>query len=83
MPAELKQAIQQSHGVPVEVVDEDRNERYVPIRAEVYERLKNVFDNGPLTEEQKTQMLLDAGKRAGWDDPTMDVYNVLDPRRRQ
>jgi hypothetical protein len=26
-------------------------------------------------------MIAHIGKRAGWDDPRMDVYNDLDPRR--
>jgi hypothetical protein len=32
-------------------------------------------------ETQEEYVLLQAGLRAGWDDPEMDVYNDLDPRR--
>jgi hypothetical protein len=79
MPSELKQAVQAAHGGPVEIVD--GQDRYVLIRAEVYDRLKDVFEDGPLTAEERAGLLRDAGKRAGWDDPGMDVYNDLDPRR--
>ena len=78
MPSELKQAIEAAHGGPVEIVDGEQH--YVVIRAEVYERLKDLFDAGPLSEEERAGLLREAGKRAGWDDPAMDVYNDLDPR---
>ncbi len=79
IPSELKAALEAAHGGPVEIVDGQQH--YVLIRAEVYDRLKDLFDNGPLTEEERAGLLRDAGKRAGWDDPAMDVYNDLDPRR--
>jgi hypothetical protein len=79
MPAEFKAAIEAAHGGPVEIVDGDQH--YVLIRAEVFERLKQLFDDGPLSDQQRAGLLREAGKRAGWDDPAMDVYNDLDPRR--
>jgi hypothetical protein len=39
------------------------------------------YDDSPLTEEEQRELLIQAGLRAGWDDPEMDVYNDLDPRR--
>ena len=39
------------------------------------------FDDAPLTNDQKRDLLIKAGLRAGWDDPEMDVYNDLDPRQ--
>lgn len=78
MPSEFKAAIEAAHGGPVEIVD--GGNRYVIIRAELYERIKDLFDDGPLTPEEQQGLLREAGKRAGWDDPAMDIYNDLDPR---
>ncbi len=79
MPSEFKAAIEAAGGKPVEIVDGDQ--RYVLIRAEIYDRIKDLFDDGPLSDEEQRWLLREAGKRAGWDDPAMDVYNDLDPRR--
>ncbi len=50
----------------------------VVLLANVYDRLKNlIYDDSPLTSEEKTRLLIEAGKRAGWDDPEMDIYNDL------
>ena len=73
MPSKLKQAIEAAHGGPVEIVDGEQH--YVVIRAEVYERLKDLFHAGPLTQKERAGLLREAGMRAGWDDPAMDVYN--------
>jgi hypothetical protein len=48
----------------------------------MYDQLHELFYNAtPLTPDEKRAMLLQAGLRAGWDDPEMDLYNALDPRR--
>ena len=80
IPSEFRAAIEAAHGGPVKIVDGDQH--YVLIRAELYERLKDLFDDNPLSEQERSGLLREAGKRAGWDDPAMDVYNDLDPRRR-
>ena len=38
-------------------------------------------DDSKLTTTDRRVLMLRAGLRAGWDDPEMDVYNDLDPRR--
>ena len=35
----------------------------------------------PVTEQERLFHLQQFGRRAGWDDPEMDVYDLLDPRR--
>jgi len=40
------------------------------------------YEHSTLTRDEKRALILQAGLRAGWDDPEMDVYN-LDPRRQQ
>jgi hypothetical protein len=54
---------------------------YVVVKAEAFDRLRSVLEGGPLTIEEQRAALAHAGKRAGWDDPALDVYNDLDPRR--
>jgi hypothetical protein len=41
----------------------------------------HIFDTGLLSSEERQQLLVQAGLRAEWDDPEMDVYNSLDPRK--
>jgi hypothetical protein len=54
---------------------------YVVVKAAVYERLRSVLETGPLSVEEQKALIAHIGKKAGWDDPRMDVYNELDPRR--
>jgi PHD/YefM family antitoxin component YafN of YafNO toxin-antitoxin module len=76
---ELRQAILESGDEPVAVVDPQTHERYVLLRAERYERLQLLWEQKPLSQEEQRSLLSLAGRRAGWDDPVMDVYNDLDP----
>jgi hypothetical protein len=41
----------------------------------------HIFDTEPLSDAERQSVLVQAGLRAGWDDPEMDVYNSLDPRK--
>lgn len=66
---------------PPRVLDPRHNQAYVLITAEQYERLRALLEGTPLTHEEQLYFLREAGRRAGWDDPDMDVYNDLDPRR--
>ena len=45
---------------PLRLRDPDTNETYVLVRADVYERMRAIIDGYT--------------KRAGWDDPALDVY---------
>jgi hypothetical protein len=55
---------------------------YVVVKAAAYERLLSVLTTDPLSIDEQKAMIAHIGKRVGWDDPRMDVYNELDPRRR-
>ena len=63
------------------MLDPDTNTGYVLIRAEVYDRIRQIFD---LDDNQFTRDLapyvMEIFGRDGWGDPAMDVYNELDPR---
>jgi hypothetical protein len=66
---------------PLPLIDPETNKRYFLIPADVYERVQVLFDQGPLSLQEQRFLLEQAGKRAGWDDPEMDIYNDLDPRK--
>jgi hypothetical protein len=55
---------------------------YVVVKAAAYERLRSVLTTDPLSIDEQKAMIAHIGKRVGWDDPRMDVYNELDPRLR-
>jgi len=67
---------------PVRVCDPSHNANFVLVRAEIYERFKSLFEEDPVTEQERLFHLEQFGKRAGWDDPEMDIYDDLDPRRK-
>ena len=80
---EQRQAVIKQDENPPLAIDPDTETTYVLIRQEVYAKIKAL-----LVEEQNNQFLEDMylpvmetfGKE-GWDDPAMDIYNDLDPRR--
>ena len=77
---EQRQAINTAHGGPVEIVDPHTgNNSSSCLPASMH--LRSIFDDGPLAEHERRDLLRDAGRRAGWDDPAMDVYDDLDPRK--
>ena len=67
---------------PVRVSAPAENGTFVLMKADVYERFKSLFEEDPVTEQERLFQLQQFGKRAGWDDPEMDVYDDLDPRRK-
>lgn len=72
----------QASEVPVRVSDPAQSAMFVLVRADVYERFKSLFEEDPVTEQERLFQLQQFGRRAGWDDPEMDVYDDLDPRRK-
>ena len=74
--------LQQGSEAPPRVSDPSQTATFVLVRADVYERFKSLFEDDPVTDQERTFHLQQFGKRAGWDDPAMDVYDDLDPRRK-
>ena len=67
-------------GLPITITVEQTE--CIVIRKDCFDRIGHyVYDDGPMTVHEKRWLLSQAGKRAGWDDPEMDVYNDLDPRQ--
>jgi hypothetical protein len=65
---------------PVCARDPQTNKRYVLVTAEVYERIKQLIEEGDWAEDVY-RASMEVFARDGWDDPRMDVYDELDPRR--
>jgi hypothetical protein len=77
----LIQALQQSAGAPITVVDPQTQTEYVVVRADLYERIKSLFEADDLSSEEKRLLLAESGKRAGWESQEMDDYDDYDAHR--
>ena len=80
---EIQQAIKNAQEEPVRLVDPETDAEYVVVPVETFERMRKgvYYDDGPITEEEQTALLVELGLSIGWDDPKMDVYNDMVPRR--
>jgi hypothetical protein len=56
------------------------NTTYLLVRKDLYERIKGLLSDEDWTRDAY-QAAVEAFARDGWDDPRMDVYDELDPRR--
>lgn len=74
--------LQQDPETPFRVSNPGHTASFVLVRAKVYERFKSLFEVDPVTEQERLFHLQQFRRRAGWDDPAMDVYDDLDPRRK-
>jgi len=77
-------AVASREEVPPRVLDPTTNIKYVLVRAEVYDRVREMLDLGeddPFVRDM-TPHVMEVFGRAGWDDPAMDIYNDLDPRNK-
>lgn len=54
-------------------IDPQTRQTYVLVRKEVYERLKELYDDSPWTEEEMDALAWEAGRAAGWEE--MDEYD--------
>ena len=56
------------------------NTTYFLVRTDVYERIKGLLGDEDWKRDA-FQAAMEVFARDGWDDPRMDVYDELDPRR--
>jgi hypothetical protein len=73
-----RREVQAATEEPPRFVDPDTSIEYVILPVQIYERIKPLLMDEPLSESDERQLLIDVGTRAGWDDPIMDIYN--DPK---
>jgi hypothetical protein len=78
---EIRRAIEQAGDEPVRLDDPETRRAYVLIPVEQYERMEALLDEDRIPE-QMYPLLAEVFGPEGWDDPAMDAYNDLDPRRR-
>lgn len=65
----------------VRLIDPQTNETFVLIRAEVYDRLRQLLSNdSEFSAEDAIPLLNEVLGKEGWDDPEMDIYNDITPR---
>ncbi|MEK6407752.1 MAG: hypothetical protein AABN34_12370 [Acidobacteriota bacterium] len=84
LPKDIQDAVRTSEDQPIRLTDPETNSEYVLLPADLYDQIRDLFyEHSTLTRDEKRALMLRAGLRAGWDDPEMDVYNDLDPRRQQ
>ncbi len=77
---EQQQRALDAEGGTLTVVDPRTNETYVLVRAEIYQRFRAMLSDD-FSAEDAFQAQIESAAEAGWNDPLMDVYNELDPRR--
>ncbi len=54
-------------------IDARTGKEYALLPEQRYERFKAFFEEDPLTSAERTALLREAGKRAGWDSPVWDA----------
>lgn len=82
LPREIQGAVRASEGRPIRLTDPETKSEYVLLPAELYDQSRELFyEYSILSPDEKRALMVQSGLSAGWDDPEMDVYNDLDPRR--
>ena len=74
---EQRQEIQGADGQPVRLADPETQTEYVIVKADVYDRISALADE----PRAAYPLAMKVFGQDVWDDPQMDEYNVLDPRR--
>ena len=69
-------------GLAVNFLEPQSGTECVLLPAEVYRRAQAVFEDTPFSRDERMALLAESGKRAGWDDPAMDVYDDYDAHRK-
>jgi hypothetical protein len=63
-------------------IDPQTKTKYILVRAEVFQRLRNLLALEPDIPMSEAYPLMDeVAAKAGWDDPAMDIYNDLAPKQ--
>jgi hypothetical protein len=76
-----QRAVDAQPGQALELVDPRTRQGYVLLRAELYHRVKDLIGPDRLTEDERRAATEAVWRHAGWDDPTLDDYAALDPRK--
>jgi len=81
---EQRQQIRQANGAEVRFRDPEADREYVILPAEIYDGLRQLLsDDGDWTPEEQLLLLAESGRREGWDDSDMAVYDNYDENRKK
>lgn len=80
---EQRRAVARQGERPPRALDPETHTTYVLIQEEEYARVKAALDEeeGSRFLQAMYPQVMEVFGRDGWDDPAMDIYNDLDPRR--
>ena len=78
---EQRAALGGQPGQPLQVVDPVTRRPYVLLPEEAYLRVRALFEEDPFEVSEAYPLADEVARKAGWDDPEMDRYDALDPRR--
>jgi hypothetical protein len=78
-----EQQRQELTSIPPRALDPVTRKVYVLVSEDLYDRLQDLLTPDGLTRAEQEALLRAAGKRAGWDDPEMDIYDREEASRDQ
>jgi hypothetical protein len=76
-----RRVLQEHPGVPVRVLDSVTQSTYVLVSQSAYDRVRALFEDDPFEPHELSSLMNEVAATQGWDDPAMDAYDALDPRR--
>ena len=82
LTTDQRQAIQETGGKPVYLVDADTNISYVLLRADEYAKIQEFIGDEAESGPRAMYDAIDETFREGWDDPAMDAYDDYDAHQR-
>jgi hypothetical protein len=80
---EQVQDLQQAGDQPIRVVDPNTQKVYVILEDSRFEQLRSLISDEPLSLSEQRHLLMQMGKRVGWDDPELDLYDNYDEELRR
>ena len=74
--------LKKENGESVRILDPETHQEYVLVRAVLFDRLKSLLaiDEEKEFANEIYPQVMEVFAREGWNDPSMDIYNELDPR---
>jgi hypothetical protein len=81
LSTEQRRVLKEASGELVRALDPDTRREYVMVPAEIFERLQSVLYDEDEFVECTYRHVMEVFGREGWNDPSMDIYDDLDPRK--
>ena len=78
---QIRQALDAERGQPVKIVDEQTSRVYYVITAEQFETVRALLADGDFDPREIYPLISKTAGDAGWNDPSMEVYDNDDEHR--